>query len=276
MTKKRVVILTALFAFVFSVQNIMCDNTKHEIKIETSEIEREFEKLPENVKAQYKEEELKEEIKMQLQEEKILRFEAEELGYNKREDYLRDVEDLKNNLLIASLIDEQVMKKVVLEEFEIEDFYNKNKEKFAEEESVEASHILIDTRGLNEEDKKTAKVKAEEILNLAIKGEEFSELAKKYSEGPTASRGGYLGWFTKGQMVEEFETASFECTKGDIYPELVESVYGYHIIYVQDKKEKTYIPYDEVKDNLKENLLNQKRYEAYVEYVEKLREKYGV
>lgn len=276
MIKKRAIILTALFAFVFSAQNLICEDIKKEIKIETSDIEREFEKLPENIKIQYKEEELKEEIKMQLQEEKILRFEAEELGYDKREDYLKDLEELKNNLLIASLIDEQVMKKVAVEDSEVADFYETNKEKFVEEESVEASHILIATRGLNEEEKKAAKEKAEEILDLAIIGEDFAELAKKYSEGPTGPKGGYLGWFTKGQMVKEFEAASFECTKGKVYPQLVESIYGYHIIYVQDKKEKTYIPYDEVKDELKENMLNQKRYEAYVDYVEKLRDKYGV
>lgn len=276
MTKKRAIILTALFAFVFSAQNLICEDVKKEVKIEASDIEREFEKLPENIKSQYKEDELKEEIKMQLQEEKILRFEAEELGYDKREDYLRDMEELKNNLLIASLIDEQVMKNVEVKDVEISDFYEANKEKFVEEGSVEASHILIDTRDLSEEDKKAAKERAEEVLNLAIAGEDFAELAKKYSEGPTASRGGYLGWFTKGQMVKEFETASFECPEGKVYPELVESVYGYHIIYVQHKKEKIYIPYDEVKDELKENLLNQKRYEAYVDYVEKLRDKYGV
>ena len=276
MIKKKAVVLTALFTFVFSVQNMICGDIKQEIKIETSDIEREFEKLPENIKSQYKEEELREEIKMQLQEEKILRMEAEELGYDKREGYLRDIEELKNNLLIASLIDEQVMKNVEVEDSEIVAFYESNKEKFVEEESVEASHILIDTRDLSEEDKKAARKKAEEVLDLAIAGQDFAELAKKYSEGPTASRGGYLGWFTKGKMVKEFETASFECPEGKVYPELVESVYGYHIIYVKTKKEKTYIPYDEVKDKLKENILNQKRYEAYVDYVEKLRDKYGV
>lgn len=92
-------------------------------------------------------------------------------------------------------------------------------EKFASDESVNAD----------------SKAKAEEVLAKVKAGEDFSELAKQYSQDTSASAGGDLGFFAKGKMVPEFETAAFALKEGEVSG-LVKTVYGYHIIKVTGVK----------------------------------------
>ena len=89
--------------------------------------------------------------------------------------------------------------------------------------SVNASHILLN----KEKD-------ADNILARLDKGENFEDLAKRFSKCPSKSKGGSLGWFKKGEMVPEFEKACFEGKKGDIVK--VKTEFGYHIIKIVDQK----------------------------------------
>jgi peptidyl-prolyl cis-trans isomerase D len=96
---------------------------------------------------------------------------------------------------------------------------------------VKASHILIKYG----KDKDSSKAKALGILSRARSGEEFSDLASENSDDPgSASQGGSLGWFGKGQMVPAFDSAAFAADSGQIVG-LVETQFGYHIIKIDDK-----------------------------------------
>ena len=77
---------------------------------------------------------------------------------------------------------------------------------------------------------------ANKVLDLIKKGGDFSELAKKYGNDGTASKGGDLGWFSKGAMVPEFETAIFALEKGKLSDTLVQTQYGYHIVKLMDTR----------------------------------------
>ena len=90
--------------------------------------------------------------------------------------------------------------------------------------SVNASHILVS----NARD-------AEGIMIRLSKGEDFANLAKRFSKCPSKSKGGSLGWFGKGEMVPEFEKACFEGQKGQIVGP-VKTEFGYHIIMINDQK----------------------------------------
>ena len=156
-------------------------------------------------------------------------------------------------------------------EKEAQTYYNKNKDEFLK---VRASHILIknvDDEGnaVSDEQKKKNKEKAEEILKQAKNGVDFAQLAKKYSEDTSSENGGDLDFFGKGQMVEPFEKAAFSLKSGELYPEIVETDYGYHIIKKTDEK------YDDF-DTIKEELVYTLGYEKQSNILDNLIEKYNV
>lgn len=117
---------------------------------------------------------------------------------------------------------------------EIEKYFDENKDKYFIPETYDADIIEIPIN-VSDEDKLIAKSKAQEILDLALQGEDFSELAKKYSEDGSAENGGNLGWFSKGQMVEPFDGEVFGGEVGKVIPHLVETEFGYHIVKVEDR-----------------------------------------
>lgn len=143
---------------------------------------------------------------------------------------------------------------------EMKKYYDTHKDEFKKDE-VEASHILLktvdkDNKPLSKDKKAEAKKKAEEALKKVKSGEDFAEVAKSYSEDSSASDGGKLGFFSKGQMVAEFEEAAFSMKKGEI-SNIVESQFGYHIIKVTDKiNEQT--SFEDAKETIKEQLLKNK------------------
>ena len=162
-------------------------------------------------------------------------------------------------------------KNVKITDEEMQKYYNEHKKDYYKDE-VKASHILISTvddngKELSEAKKKEAKKKAEEVLKKAKSGEEFSELAKEYSDDKgSAENGGDLGYFTKGQMVQPFEEAAFSLKPGEISG-IVESEYGYHIIKVYDKIDEQ-LPFNDVKDEIK-NILIEDKYVASIEDISK-------
>lgn len=84
--------------------------------------------------------------------------------------------------------------------------------------------------------KKDLQAQAEKTLEEVKNGGDFAAFAKQFNTDSTGSKGGDLGWFGKGEMVPEFEKAAFSLKKGEIYPTLVQSVYGFHIIKLDDKR----------------------------------------
>lgn len=101
----------------------------------------------------------------------------------------------------------------------------------------DARHILITTAEAKNEDEKMAiKNKAQGILDKVLAGEDFAKLAKENSEDPgSVENGGLYQGVAKGAFVEEFEKAALSLNDGEIYPELVESMHGYHIIKLEKK-----------------------------------------
>ena len=103
-----------------------------------------------------------------------------------------------------------------------------------------ASHILISApESSSAEEKKAARQKAEDLLKRIKAGEDFAKLARENSDDPSASRGGDLGWFSQGRMVEPFENAVFGRNDAGLVDKVVETSYGYHIINVTEPKNNT-------------------------------------
>lgn len=138
-------------------------------------------------------------------------------------------------------------------------------EKYYEEKAIgdiKASHILIKsdaTDDMTDEEKEEAEEKAletaKEIIKKLDKGEKFEDLAEEYSDDSSASDGGNVGYFNRGDMVSEFEEAAIELKVDEYTKKPVKSQYGYHIILKTDQKDKPKL--EEIKDEIKDTLVNE-------------------
>ena len=153
------------------------------------------------------------------------------------------------------LIDrDQVRQKIVVPASDIQRYYNDNILQYQTQEEIRASHILLKTDG---KDEATVRKQAEAILAQVKGGANFAELAKKVTEDEgSKATGGDLGYFSKGRMVPEFETAAFAMQPGQT-SELVRSQFGFHIIRLVDKKAGATRPLDEVRAQIQEQVAQQ-------------------
>jgi len=133
------------------------------------------------------------------------------------------------------------------------------------EEEVDARHILVETEA-----------KANEVLEKVGKGEDFTALAALYSNDPgSKADGGKLGYFSKGQMVKEFEDAAFALKKGEV-SKPVQSKFGWHVIKLEDRRTRPLPTFEEVKPQIVQSIVQQKgqqtakdlRGKASIEYVD--------
>jgi len=187
---------------------------------------------------------------------------ASKEGIDKKPEFQRNMKKIKEELLVNMWMKEQ-MDNAVVSDSEAKTFYEKNAEKFKQKDSVHARHILV-------KDEKTAQTLIDEMKDLkgdALKTK-FIELAKSKSTGPSGPKGGDLGSFTKGQMVPEFSKAVWALNVGDITKVPVKTQFGYHVIYLEDKKPASSVPYEQVKDKIVATL-KQKQFATKVAEVAK-------
>ncbi|MBT8357097.1 MAG: hypothetical protein HKO79_12580 [Desulfobacterales bacterium] len=147
---------------------------------------------------------------------------------------------------------------VKIDNDELLDYYETNRDEFYTPKTVEASHILIKVaKDADAKAVEKAKNRATEIMEMAKEGKDFADLAKKYSEGPTRFKGGSLGAFRKEAMVKPFSDKAFSMKSGEI-SEPVRTSFGWHIIKVDKINEEFTTSFDKAKQKIREKLLNQK------------------
>ncbi len=178
---------------------------------------------------------------------------------------------LKQQITFSKVLNAKVRSRIKVNEKEVESYYSKNKKKFLKPAEIKAYHIIFVVN--NKEDKvKTTKQKkkALHVLKLARKSDNFEDLAKTYSEGPSKDVGGDLGWVKKGTMIPSFEKAAFSLRKGEISG-LVKTDYGYHIIKVVDRRESKNRTLYEARDEIMEILSKNKYDDKYNKWMVELK-----
>ena len=133
---------------------------------------------------------------------------------------------------------------------EVQDYYNVNREQYQSPEQVSIRHILIrvGSEAAPEEVDK-AKQKAEKILAEARQGANFAALARQYSDDPSASEGGDVGYFARGEMEPAFEKTVFSLRKGEIGP-VIRTSQGFHIVKVEDVQKEKSKSLDEAEEDI--------------------------
>lgn len=208
-------------------------------------------------------------FKQKFDDEKQYQQQLSQMGYT--EELLRS--EIKQNMAIQKLIEEEIASKVSLSDKEAEKYYKDNTQEFETPARVKARHILIKTESdASESDNKEAKKKIQAAEKRLEKGEEFAKVAKDVSEGPSSEKGGDLGFFSKGRMVKGFEDAAFALEPGEV-SDIVKTRFGYHLIKVEDKEPASQKSFEEVKGNLKEKMKNEKVSKEMESYLNDLRQK---
>jgi len=185
-----------------------------------------------------------------LIEQKLLADMAYKSKISKSTEYKEELERLKKSLAFQMWL-RDFSQNVKIDDKEVKKFYDENKAKFKTPDQLKASHILVKTE-------QEAKDIIKKLSSAKKLKDEFTALAKEKSVGPSGANGGELGWFTKEKMVPEFSTAAQKLAVGTITKAPVKTNYGYHIIYLDDKKASAVLEYDKVKDRLKQDLIQQK------------------
>ena len=182
--------------------------------------------------------------------------------------------DARTEILVTNLLKAEVDPKVAVKPEQVNEFYQKNPDKFQQGERVRASHILISIpQGADAAAKAKAKAKAEGVLKDLKAGKDFATLAKANSDDPgSGAKGGDLDFFEKGQMVGPFDQAAFTLKPGET-SELVETQFGYHIIKVTEKQASRTVPLADVREQIQQYLDNQNRQTVTETFVDSLKAK---
>ncbi|MDF1593161.1 MAG: peptidylprolyl isomerase [Desulfobacterales bacterium] len=183
---------------------------------------------------------------------------------------------IRQELELKAFIDQNYSRKISIPEPEVRAYYDSHPDFFKQPEKVRASHILIkvDPQADNSQ-KGEARQQLEQIQQKLDAGEDFGALAKAFSQGPSSSRNGDLGYFGHGQMVKPFEDAAFALKPGEVSG-IVETNFGYHLIKIFDKKPEAMAAFDQAKGKIEQHLKQDKIRKEIGELIEKLKQKADV
>jgi peptidyl-prolyl cis-trans isomerase SurA len=186
-------------------------------------------------------------------------------------------EDFKQNMR-TEIITQQVIQREVgghinVTKEEEQKFYDEHKSELARPEQVKLSEILISTEQAGDDQQKiaAAQAKAEDLLKQIKAGANFDEIAKKESQGPSASQGGDLGYFKRGTLAKQLEDLTFGMQKGQV-SDPIRTKQGFVILKVTDHQTAGIPPINEIESRVQEAVYMQKLQPALREYLKKLRE----
>jgi len=188
----------------------------------------------------------KKSILNQMIDRKLFAEEAKRRNIESNLEFQIALEKAKDKLLVDYWMKEKA-EEIVISDKEAKAYYENNLDKFYKDASVKVRHILVKTKA-------EANAIIDELMMNKSELKEIIRLAKEKSIGPSAVNGGELDWFIQEQMVPEFSNAAFSLEVGSITTEPVLTQFGYHVIYLEDKKEKGIAPFKDVKQDIVKKL----------------------
>ncbi|MGB2600447.1 MAG: peptidylprolyl isomerase [Candidatus Omnitrophota bacterium] len=206
--------------------------------------------------------------------------------YKTEEEFLQALDDkgtnltefkkeIRDQMLAQELVQKEVASKIVIAPGDLQELYDKNKDKLVAPHTVKVRGIMIRKPEVAGDD--TGRKKMEVIVKDLKSGKDFATVAKEKSEGPYGQNGGDMGYVPKGQTLPEIDNAIFALKKGEM-SEMIESPVGYHVFLAEDIKEPRPLEFEEVSEFLRQQLygkrfqeelvvwLEEKRKDAYISY----------
>lgn len=218
-----------------------------------------------------KQNELRQRIIEGMIAQELVYDDAKRTGVLESKEYKQELEALMSRLrvqLAAKIWEKEQFDSIKVDPKEVKEYFDKNADEFIDKEKIRARHILVKSKAEAE-----AVIKSMKGLSGDKLRNEFIAQAKSKSTGPSAAKGGDLGYFPRGQMVPSFNDAAFAMKEGTMSATPVQSQFGYHVIYIEDKKAAKKLGFDEVK-NFIEQRLKMDKFKAHMEKkMNSLREK---
>ena len=177
---------------------------------------------------------------------------------------------VRDQLTLLKVVDREVRSGVMVADPEMKRYYQEHRDRFALPEEYTLSQILIKPRSPDEV--ADARAKGREVTALLKQGESFEDLALRYSDGPTASRGGRLGLVRQGELLPAIERGVSNLVPGGI-SDIIESPEGLHIVRLDDKKPKQFRPFEEVRQEIQALVFQQKSEDMFQSWLADLKNK---
>lgn len=194
----------------------------------------------------------------------VLAAEAEKQNIDKAPEIQKLMDFTKKDLLARIYLDRQSRDLKPPTEEEAKAYYQKNKDQFLTPESVHLHHILVNTE-------KEAKA----VMDRLKKGEKFADIASQVSICPSKNKGGDLAWLPKGSLVPEIEEVAFTVKQG-VPTGPVKSKFGYHVLWVEDRKPAEEGSFEQAREYIMEQLKFQAQQDNYERIAQELRKKMNV
>ena len=275
MKKNCVFVFTVLVFFLILTSGSVLSQDNHrqgndkiiaeigDTKIMLSEFNEIMKRVPSQFKSRLSTFEGKKELLSQLIEIKLFAKQARDIKIDKNPEVKIKLKESKDQILAMEYI-EHLKKEIKLKDEELKNYYEKNKNRYYQQEEINVSHILVKT-----------KKEANEIQKELKQGRDFAQLAREHSTCPSKNNGGNLGWFGHGKMVPEFDKAAFDLKKGEI-SDSVKTNFGYHIIRVEGIKNAGQMSFADVKEKLIKQLTEEKAEVVIADSKAELNKKFNV
>jgi peptidyl-prolyl cis-trans isomerase SurA len=184
-------------------------------------------------------------------------------------------EDFKDNIrkgiLTRRVINQEVGSHINISHDEVEKYYNEHKKDYVRPEQVALREIVVNTEGKKETELPDLKKKAETALKRVQDGEDFTEIAKRLSDGSTAKQGGFLGVYKRGELSPELENKVFAMKKNQM-TDVMDTKQGYLVLQVLEHYDEGEQPLDKVENEITEKLYSGRMEPKLRDYLKTLRE----
>jgi peptidyl-prolyl cis-trans isomerase SurA len=179
--------------------------------------------------------------------------------------------NIRNKILTQQVIGKEVGSHITIGHEEAKKYYEEHKNEFERPEQVALAAIEVKTEGKNEAEIVVLRKKVDTTLQRIKDGEDFGQLAKRFSDGSTADQGGYLGTYKHGELSKELEDRVFKMNKNEL-TDVIETKQGFLVLKVLERYEAGIQPYEKVEEEIMDHLYRQRMDPALREYLKTLRE----
>jgi parvulin-like peptidyl-prolyl isomerase len=174
----------------------------------------------------------------------------------KKETVSQFKERIRRELLVFKLTQGDIRRHLHVTEEECRRYYDEHKEDYGKPGRVRIQQIVLITKGDDPGEIQRKRQFLEEIRKRLLNGEDFGEMARRYSQGPLARKGGDLGFFKRGELLPELDEAAFSLTQGQV-SQVIQTSVGLHLLRVMEKEPDQLIPFEEVKEKIRRRLIEE-------------------